>query len=129
MVSGIVLPLVIGVLSRDFWGAFFCGVVARVTLVFHSAFFINSFAHTFGTKPYDPDSSARDNWFGAVLTNGEGYHNFHHKFPNDYRNGVRWYHWDPSKWAIWILSQLGLAWDLRKTPMDQIREARIAALR
>ncbi len=126
MVAGVVLPLLIGGLGGDFAGALFFSVAARVTIVFHSAFFINSFAHAFGTKPYDPSSSARDNWFGAVLTNGEGYHNFHHKFPNDYRNGVRWYHWDPSKWAIWVFSHLGLAWDLRKTPSNQIREARIA---
>jgi fatty-acid desaturase len=37
---------------------------------------------------------------GALLTNGEGYHSFHHRFPNDYRNGIQWYNWDPSKWVI-----------------------------
>ncbi len=126
MISGVVTPLVVGGLAGDFFGALLWCVAARVTLVFHSAFFINSFAHTFGTKPYDPTSSAKDNWFGAVLTNGEGYHNFHHKFPNDYRNGVRWYHWDPSKWAIWTLSRLGLARDLKRTPENLILETKLA---
>ena len=127
MIAGAVLPLLVGGLSGNMLGALLWSVAARVVLVFHSAFFINSFAHSFGTKPYDLSISAKDNWFGAVLTNGEGYHNFHHKFPNDYRNGVRWYHWDPSKWAIWVLARAGMAWDLRKTSADQIIQARLAA--
>lgn len=127
MLSGVVLPLAIGGLLGDVLGALLWGVAARLTLVFHSAFFINSFAHTFGTRRYDPTISARDNWFGAVLTNGEGYHNFHHKFPMDYRNGIRWYHWDPTKWFIWGLSKVGLARELRKTPNDEITAARLAA--
>ena len=126
MVAGVILPLAIGGLSGDMLGALLLSVSARLVFVFHSAFFINSFAHTFGTRPYDTTISAKDNWFGAVLTNGEGYHNFHHKFPNDYRNGIRWYHWDPSKWAIWMLSCLRLASELRKTPDSQIRQARLA---
>ena len=59
----------------------------------------------------------------ALLTNGEGFHNFHHRFPSDYRNGYRWYHWDPSKWLIFALSKVGLAWDLRRTSDQRIAEA------
>jgi stearoyl-CoA desaturase (delta-9 desaturase) len=64
--------------------------------------------------------SPRDHWLGAVLTNGEGYHNFHHRFPGDYRNGIRWYHWDPSKWLIFLFAKLGLAWDLKRTPAERL---------
>ena len=123
MIAGVVTPLAVGGLCGNMLEAFLWSVAARMTLVFHSAFFINSFAHSFGTKSYDPSSSAKDNWFGAVLTNGEGYHNFHHKFPNDYRNGVRWYHWDPSKWLIWVFWKLGLVWDLKRTADEQILRA------
>ena len=49
----------------------------------------------------------------AVLTFGEGYHNYHHAFAADYRNGIRWYHFDPSKWTIWIASKLGMTTNLR----------------
>jgi stearoyl-CoA desaturase (delta-9 desaturase) len=104
-------------------GGFIMVVCLRIVVVLHSTFFVNSFAHTFGTRPFDPAQSARDNWIGAILTNGEGFHNFHHRFPLDYRNGVRWYHWDPSKWVIYSLSKLGLARDLRRTSERQIAEA------
>ena len=97
---------------------------ARLALVHHCTFFINSFAHTFGTAEYDAVSSAKDNWIGALLTNGEGYHNYHHRFPSDYRNGIRWYHWDPTKWVIWTLSKVGLASELKRTPLEKIAEAR-----
>ena len=124
--AGVILPLFIGFLTGHLLGAFLWSVVVRLTLVFHSAFFINSFAHTFGNRPYDARSSAKDNWLGAVLTNGEGYHNFHHRFPQDYRNGIRWYHWDPTKWAIWSFSRLGWTWGLHRTPILQIAEAKFA---
>lgn len=122
LTAGVVLPLLIGALTGHILGALLWSVVVRMTFVFHSAFFINSFAHTFGSRPYDSGSSAKDNWIGALLTNGEGYHNFHHRFPQDYRNGIRWYHWDPTKWAIWGLSRFGMAWDLRRTPALSIRK-------
>ena len=71
-----------------------------------------------------------DNWFVALLTLGEGYHSFHHKFPADYRNGIRWYDWDPAKWWIAALHYAGLAKGLLVTPLPQIEQARLrAALR
>jgi stearoyl-CoA desaturase (delta-9 desaturase) len=88
----------------------------RVTVVQHFTFFINSFAHMFGGQPWSPRNSSRDNWFLSFLTFGEGFHNFHHTFDSDYRNGIRWFHWDPSKWLIWSLSRVGLASQLRRTP-------------
>lgn len=98
-------------------------VCLRMVIVLHSSFFVNSFAHTFGAKTFDSAHSARDNWIGALLTNGEGFHSFHHRLPADYRNGIRWYHWDPSKWCIFILSKLGLAWDLKRTADQRIAHA------
>ena len=56
----------------------------------------------------------------AVATFGEGYHNFHHIFANDYRNGVRWYHWDPTKWVIQTFRLMGGAHSLRRTPRSEI---------
>lgn len=126
--AGLVLPLVIGVCTGHLLGALILTVGVRLMLVLNSAFFINSFAHTYGDRPFDLDTSARDHWLGAVLTNGEGYHNFHHRFPSDYRNGVRWYHWDPSKWAIWTLARLGLARDLRRSSAVTVQAARDAVI-
>jgi stearoyl-CoA desaturase (delta-9 desaturase) len=118
--AGIVLPMLIGVWIDRPLGAFIMAVNLRIAIVMHSAFFINSWAHMFGSHPFDASISAKDNWFGVFLTNGEGYHNFHHRFPNDYRNGIRWYDWDPSKWMIFALSKVGLAWDLKKTPQSKM---------
>ncbi len=120
---GLFMPLAIGALYGQVLEALLFGVAARLFVVFQVVFFINSFAHTFGKATYGSEVSARDNWLGAILTGGEGYHSFHHKFPNDYRNGVRWYHFDPSKWLIWTSNRLGFAWNLRRTPKAQILKA------
>ncbi|MGZ3688489.1 MAG: acyl-CoA desaturase, partial [Bdellovibrionota bacterium] len=80
----------------------------------HFTFFINSFAHTFGTKPHSQEQTARDSLLLALLSFGEGYHNFHHVYPSDYRNGTAWYHFDPSKWLIWTLEATGQASGLRR---------------
>jgi stearoyl-CoA desaturase (Delta-9 desaturase) len=121
--GGFVLPMLLGWWIGHPLGAFIMVVCLRIVLVLHSSFFINSFAHTFGKKTFNHLQSARDNWLGAILTNGEGFHSFHHRFPTDYRNGVRWYHWDPTKWCIFVMSKVGLAWDLRRTPDQRIAEA------
>lgn len=56
----------------------------------------------------------------ALLTLGEGYHNFHHEFPNDYRNGIRTFDYDPTKWTIRTLNFLGLAYNLKQFPDNEI---------
>src|SRR5262249_11782547 len=60
------------------------------------------------------------------VTYGEGYHNFHHIFAHDYRNGVRWWQWDPTKWLIAALASVGLARRLKRTPWFQIERALLA---
>ena len=85
---------------------------------------MNSFTHRFGTQPYSRANSARDSSLAALITLGEGYHNFHHRFQADYRNGVRWWHFDPTKWFVWTLARVGLARDLRRTPREAIHRAR-----
>jgi len=93
--------------------------------VHHSTFLINSAAHYFGGRPFSTEHTARDNIWTAFLTFGEGYHNYHHEFPHDYRNGVRKFQWDPSKWVIRLCSFLGLASSLRKFPREEWRKARL----
>ncbi|MBI3313908.1 MAG: fatty acid desaturase [Candidatus Omnitrophica bacterium] len=118
VISGIFLPMAIGYGIGHPLGAFLTAVCLRMFLVMNAAFLINSYAHMIGDNHYNKEESARDHWLGAVLTNGEGYHSFHHRFPSDYRNGIRWYHWDPTKWFIYFLSRLGLVWDLKRTPQS-----------
>ena len=65
----------------------------------------------------------------SLVTFGEGYHNYHHEFPYDYRNGVKPWQFDPTKWIIWTLSNVGLTKKLRRVPSDTILDAEIAASR
>jgi stearoyl-CoA desaturase (delta-9 desaturase) len=100
--------------------------VARVTAVQHMTFFINSLCHTVGRQPYSSRHSARDSWIMALFTFGEGYHNFHHEFQHDYRNGVRWWQWDPTKWSIWVLEKVRLVTGLRRVPDEKILLVQLA---
>lgn len=127
IVAGILTPIAIGALTGHALGAFIFAVCTRLTLVYHATFCINSVCHMFGKATYDIYATAKDHWFVALMTYGEGYHNFHHRFPSDYRNGVRWYQWDPSKWVIAFLSRVGLTHDLRTVSRFQILHARLAA--
>ncbi len=107
-------------------GGFLLAGVARIVSVHHMTFCINSLCHWIGNRPYSSKCSARDSLIMAFFTFGEGYHNFHHEFQHDYRNGVKPWQFDPTKWAIWLLSKVGLASNLRTVPEEKILKAQIA---
>jgi stearoyl-CoA desaturase (delta-9 desaturase) len=85
-----------------------------------ATFCVNSMCHFFGEKTYY-SGTARDIWWLALFLLGENWHNFHHAFPRDYRNGVKWYHFDVHKWIIYSMSKVGLAHDLEATPDFRIK--------
>ena len=120
------LPILVGWALGDIVGAVLLAGVARLVLSHHFTFFINSLAHMWGSRPYTEENTARDNAVLALVTFGEGYHNFHHIFAHDYRNGVRWWQWDPTKWLISSCSFIGLARRLKRTPAFQIQRALLA---
>lgn len=122
---GFGLPTLIGYFMGSTLGGFVFGGLLRVVVVHHLIFFINSLAHYWGKRPYSEKHSSRDNPFLALLTYGEGYHNFHHTFESDYRNGVRWYHWDPTKWLIRTMAYIGGANQLRTVNEAVILRARL----
>ena len=129
---GFALPALLGYLHSGGIGAlggFLLAGVARVVAVQHMTFFINSLCHTVGNQPYSNKCSARDSWFMAIFTFGEGYHNYHHEFQHDYRNGVKWWQWDPTKWTIWTLEKVRLVRGLRSVPEDRILLAQVADAR
>jgi stearoyl-CoA desaturase (delta-9 desaturase) len=117
------LPLILACISGEFVSVFLLVGVLRLVVSHHFTFFINSLAHMWGAQPYTDDNTARDNGVVALLTYGEGYHNFHHKFAHDYRNGVRWWQWDPSKWFINAMRWLGLARNLKRVSDFRIQYA------
>ena len=120
------LPTLIGFMVGDVWGVVLLGGLMRLVWSHQTTFFINSLAHIWGRRPYTDENTARDNDILAVFTYGEGYHNYHHLFQYDYRNGVKWYQIDPTKWLIAGLSFVGLTKNLKRIPKFQIEKARIA---
>ncbi|CAM3576077.1 fatty acid desaturase [Psychrobacter glaciei] len=115
----------IGWLLGDVWGTLVIAGLLRLVLTHHFTFFINSLCHMFGSRPYTDTNTARDNFFLAIFTWGEGYHNYHHFFQYDYRNGVKWWQYDPTKWLIVGLSKLGLTTDLRTVDDTTIKHAEV----
>ena len=126
LITNFGFPLAAGWAVGDLWGTFFLAGVLRLVWAHHVTFFINSLAHMWGSRPYTDENSARDNPVLAVITYGEGYHNYHHIFAHDYRNGVRWWQWDPTKWLIAGLQLVGLTRRLKRTPDFQIQRALLA---
>jgi len=118
ILSGLALPFVAGAAVNGSWmggvSCFLLAGVCRIFLVLNSTFCINSICHIWGAQPYGTKDSSRDSWWVSLITFGEGYHNYHHMYLRDYRNGPQWYNFDPSKWLVFSLSQLGLAYNLQR---------------
>jgi stearoyl-CoA desaturase (delta-9 desaturase) len=119
----IVPPMLIGYmiggdLKSAYAGLLFVGIGRAIQQ--QMTFCINSWAHFVGDQQYT-NGTARDSWGIAFLLLGENWHNFHHAFPSDYRNGHKWYHFDVHKWIIFLMKKVGLAWDLQLTPVERIQ--------
>jgi stearoyl-CoA desaturase (delta-9 desaturase) len=117
VLSGLGLTFIVGFLYNGWIGGLGCFLLAgvgRTFAVLNSTFCINSICHLWGTQPHGQANSSRDSWLVSLMTFGEGFHNYHHTYQSDYRNGPRWYNFDPSKWLIFGLSRIGLASSLRK---------------
>lgn len=126
VVAGVILPtLIAGLGWGDWMGGYFYAVVCRLVYVHHSTFFVNSLAHYLGVQHYSDMHSAFDSFITALLSLGEGYHNYHHEFPQDYRNGIKWYHYDPTKWFITACYHLGLASNLKWIDENEIAKAKL----
>ena len=125
IIMGFLIPMLVGALFGSAWAGLIIAGSLRIFLNQQSTFFINSLCHMFGKQTYSKDVSARDSFWVALLTHGEGYHNFHHTFQIDYRNGIKWYHWDPTKWTIVTLKWMGLAKKLRTIAPAEIMRARL----
>jgi stearoyl-CoA desaturase (delta-9 desaturase) len=121
---GLLAPAVVATLWGDPWGGLFVAGFLRVALMLQATFCVNSLAHLVGDRRYDAGATARDSVLTALVTFGEGYHSFHHRFPFDYRNGIRWWQYDPSKWLIWLLARGRLVGRLRTASPAAVARAR-----
>jgi stearoyl-CoA desaturase (delta-9 desaturase) len=100
----------------DGWAGLFVGFFWSTVAVYHGTFCINSLAHVHGDKDYVTGDESRNNWWLAIITMGEGWHNNHHAYQYSVRQGFRWWQWDPTFYIIAGLSKLGLFWDLKAPP-------------
>ncbi|MEW6776261.1 MAG: acyl-CoA desaturase [Bdellovibrionota bacterium] len=116
MLLGIACYL-IGGFPGLFWGFFL-----STTLLFHGTFTINSFSHRFGTQRYKTTDTSRNNWFFAILTLGEGWHNNHHYYQSAARQGFYWWEYDITYYVLRALQAVGIIWDVREVPAE-VREA------
>ena len=121
--------LVCGLGWGDYRGGYFFAGVLRLVIVHHSTFCVNSLAHFLGDAPFDDRHTPRDHFVTALVTLGEGYHNFHHEFPSDYRNALKWFQYDPTKLLILLFYKLGFASNLKEFPHNEIQKGRYTMAR
>ena len=93
-----------GAIGMMLWGTFL-----RVVVGLHATWFVNSATHLYGARRFDTRDESRNNWWVAILTGGEGWHNNHHAHPVSARHGLAWYEFDINYYCIWMLSKVGLA--------------------
>src|SRR5450432_545123 len=96
--------LLLGGWSYLMWGIFF-----RVTFNLHATWLVNSATHMWGTRRFATRDDSTNNWWVALLTFGEGWHNNHHAHPTSARHGVEWYEMDMNWYGIWALKFCGIA--------------------
>ena len=117
--------LVAGYGWGDYLGGYYWAGIIRLCFVHHATFFVNSLAHYFGDDTFADTNTPRDSFITAVLTLGEGYHNFHHEFPKDYRNAIKFWQYDPTKWVIRLLAFFGAVWNLHVFPENEVKKGQL----
>lgn len=123
LTTNIGFPLLFGLINGNIMGSLLLIGFLRLVISHHVTFFINSLAHMWGSQPYSNTNTAKDNPIVALLTYGEGYHNFHHAFQFDYRNAIKWWQFDPTKWLIKSLNLMGLAKNLKKSSEEKVAKS------
>jgi stearoyl-CoA desaturase (delta-9 desaturase) len=106
------------------WPGLFVGFFWSTTVLYHGTFFINSLAHVHGNQRYVTGDDSRNNWWLAIITMGEGWHNNHHAYQRSTRQGFRWYEFDPTFYILKALSWVRIVWDLGEPPADVVRNER-----
>lgn len=111
------------------WPALMWGIFFRVTFGLHATWLVNSATHMWGSRRFETTDDSTNNWWVALLTFGEGWHNNHHAFPRAARHGLAWYEIDVNWWGIRALQSLGLAKSIKFVSKQQIRASRDYGLR
>jgi len=123
---GLLIPTILGGLLTGTWMGALLGLIwgglARIFLIHHVTWSVNSVCHLWGGRPFATADQSRNNFLFGILALGEGWHNNHHAFPTSARHGLRWWQVDVSYWFIRALALVGLAWNV-KLPGRQVLAA------
>ena len=117
IVLGVVL-LALGGLPFLMWGFFL-----RTVIGLHATWMVNSITHMWGSRRFQTRDLSTNNWLVAIFTFGEGWHNNHHAHPVSARHGLKWYEVDLNWYGIWALKKLGLAWNVYRVKLSDLRRA------
>ncbi len=98
------------------WTMLVVGFFWSTVVLYHCTFFINSLAHELGSQRYLTGDDSRNNFWLALITLGEGWHNNHHHYQSSTRQGFRWWEVDISYYVLKTMSWFGLVWELRAPP-------------
>ena len=120
-VPGILLAVVLFVAGG--WPAVVWGFFVSTVLLWHATFSVNSLCHLFGRKRFATSDDSRNNWWMAIFTLGEGWHNNHHHYMASARQGFFWWEIDVSYYTLRLLSVFGVVWGLRQPPKRLLARA------
>jgi fatty-acid desaturase len=115
-VLGLIL-FAIGGFRLVLWGTFF-----RTVVGLHATWIVNSVAHIWGTRRFKTRDTSTNNWWVALISFGDGWHNNHHAYPVSARHGFKWYEIDFNWYAIWIFKQLGLVSHIRRAELSAVKQ-------
>ncbi len=104
------------------WQFILWGIFARVVFSWHAAFFINSVGHRWGARRFETSDDSRNNWWVALMSFGEGWHNNHHAHPASARHGLAWYEIDVTWYSIWTMEKLRLITKVRLAELPKKAE-------
>jgi fatty-acid desaturase len=109
------------------WSMFLWGTCVRVVVGLHATWLVNSATHMWGRRRFATRDDSRNNWWVALMTFGEGWHNNHHAHPTSARHGLAWYEFDPTWIQINVLKFLGIAKSIQVAKVDSVTSDRKAA--
>ncbi len=107
------------------WQILIWGYFISTLMLAHVTYSINSVAHRWGSKRFDTHDESRNNFFLAILTLGEGWHNNHHKFPSSARQGIYWWEFDLSYYLLCLMKAMGLIWDVKKHDLAKVNQEQV----
>lgn len=117
------LAYAVPALNTNGWQLLIWGFVISTVALYHGTFTVNSLAHVWGKRRYATRDQSRNNWFIALITLGEGWHNNHHHYPGAAKQGFYWWEFDITYYGLKLLATCGFIWNLRTVPLE-IRESR-----